>query len=67
VGPASSWRRSWRETARPTHWSRAPTQAGPEAPREEGAPAEAGEPRAQPAAERQRRPAERCVGGGARD
>jgi hypothetical protein len=65
VGPASSWRRSWRETACPTHWSMTATRAGPEAPGEEGTPVEAGEePRAQPAAERQRRPAERWRGEG---
>jgi hypothetical protein len=28
VGPASSWRRNWRETARPTHWSRPPHGLG---------------------------------------
>jgi hypothetical protein len=36
AGPASSWRRSWRETARPT-------RAGSEVPGVEGAPAEARE------------------------
>jgi hypothetical protein len=67
VGPASSWRRSWRETTRPTHWSRAPTRAGLEASGEEEAPAGAREePRAQPAAERQRKPVERWGGEGPR-
>jgi hypothetical protein len=60
VGSASSWKRSWRKTACPTHWSRSPTRAEPEAPGEGGAPAETGgEPRTQPVGERQRRPAER--------
>jgi hypothetical protein len=66
VGPASLWR-SWRETACLTHWSRAPTQVGPEALGGEGAPAEAGEvPRAPPEVERQRKPAEGWRGKGPR-
>jgi hypothetical protein len=65
VGPASSWKRSWRETGRPTHWSRAPTQTETEAPREGGAPAkDREESRAQPAGKRQRRPAGRWRGEG---
>jgi hypothetical protein len=65
VGPASSWKRSWQETGRPTHWSRAPTQAETEAPGVGGVPAEAGEePRAQPAGKRRRRLGGRWQGEG---
>jgi hypothetical protein len=67
VGPASLWRRSWRETACPTHWSRAPTRVGPEALGGEGAPVEAREvPRAPPEVERQRKPPEGWRGEGPR-
>jgi hypothetical protein len=67
VRPASSWRRSWRETACPTHLSRAPTRGGSEAPEGEGAPAEAKEvPRVLPEVERQRRPTEGWRGEGPR-
>jgi hypothetical protein len=53
------WRRSGRETACPTHGSRAPTRVGPEALGGEGALAEAREvPRTSPEVERQRKPAE---------
>jgi hypothetical protein len=65
VGPTSSWKRSWREIGRPTHWSRAPTRTETEAPGEGGAPAEAGEePRAQQAGKLQRRQAGRWRGKG---
>jgi hypothetical protein len=61
------WRRSWRETACPTHWSRDPTRVGPKALGGEGAPAEAGKvPRAPPEVEQQRKPVEGWRGEGLR-
>jgi hypothetical protein len=67
VGPASLWRRSWQETACPTHWSRVPTWVEPEALGGEGAPSKAGEvPRAPPEEEWQGKPAEGQRGEGPR-